>query len=58
MTYETTQETARRWKVTEQWVRKLLKDKRLPGALRHGRAWMIPKDCQKPDRLHNASHNK
>lgn len=41
--YWTTTEAARDRKVCEQRIRCLLKQKRIPGAKRHGNVWMIPK---------------
>ena len=42
------QEVADKWDVTVRQVQKLCNDGKIPGAIRFGRAWAIPKDTQKP----------
>jgi len=48
MDYITVRQAVEKWGVSERWVHKLLEDGRIEGAVRFGRAWMIPKDAQKP----------
>lgn len=46
--YISVAEAARRWGVTPRQVQRLLAEKRIPGARRHGRAWLIPRTADKP----------
>jgi hypothetical protein len=57
MNYMTAQQAAEKWGVSLRWVQTYLKDKRIEGAIRFGRAWMIPQNTEKPidGRLKNAS---
>jgi len=48
MNYISVSQAAEKWGVSERWVQKLLEDGRIKGAARFGRAWMIPKDAEKP----------
>ena len=48
MEYITVQQAAEKWNVTERWVQALLKRGSIDGAARFGKAWMVPKDAQKP----------
>lgn len=47
--YISVAEAARRWGVTPRQVQRLLAEKRIPGARRHGRAWLIPRTADKPE---------
>jgi excisionase family DNA binding protein len=48
MDYMTAQQAAEKWGVSLRWVQTYLKNGRIDGAIRFGRAWMIPKDTEKP----------
>ena len=48
MDYISTQQAAERWGVSVRQVQIYLKNKRIEGAVRFGRDWMIPKDAEKP----------
>ena len=45
--YESAEEVARRWGVTARWVQALCRDRRIPGAQRLGRVWLIPRGAEK-----------
>ena len=47
--YETIKETATRWNLTVRRVQKMCSDGRIPGVVKFGRAWAIPRDTEKPD---------
>jgi len=42
-------DAARTWNVTERQLIKYLAHERIPGAVKIGNTWMIPKDAQKPE---------
>lgn len=44
----TTKEVAEKWGVTPRQVQLLCAKGRVPGAVRFGNAWVIPKNAQKP----------
>ena len=46
--YMTAREAAEKWGVTPRQVQILCKEKRIPGASRMSRIWVIPKDAEKP----------
>ena len=48
MEYITVYETARKWGVTVRQVQRLLAANRIPGAKKHGQAYMIPLGAEKP----------
>lgn len=50
----TAKQTAQRWGVTERYVQMSCKNGTVAGAVRWGRAWMIPDDAPRPER--NTSH--
>lgn len=43
MDYESAEEAARRWGVSTRWVQALCRGRRIPGAQRLGRVWLIPR---------------
>jgi hypothetical protein len=47
--YETIKETAERWNLTVRRVQKLCSEGRIPGVIRFGKVWAIPRDVSKPD---------
>lgn len=49
MDYITVQQAAENWGVSLRRVQRYLKDGRIDGAARFGRAWMIPASAQKPE---------
>jgi excisionase family DNA binding protein len=48
MEYISTKEAAKRWNASIRQVQRLLADNRIPDIKKHGRAWMIPKNAEKP----------
>lgn len=48
MNYITARQAAEKWGVSLRRVQALLKAERIPGVLRPGREWLIPKDADKP----------
>ena len=51
----TIQEAASWWQITTTQVTRYCRQKRIPGAIKQGRIWMIPKDSVKPVDLRRAS---
>ena len=45
---ESAEEAARRWGISARWVQALCHGRRIPGAQRLGRVWLIPRGAQKP----------
>ena len=48
MDYITAQQAADKWGVSLRWVQAYLTQGSIEGAVRFGRAWMIPKAAEKP----------
>ena len=48
MNYCSIKETAGRWDVSEQLVRRYCRQGRIAGLIRQDGAWLIPVDCEKP----------
>lgn len=48
MEYESAEEAARRWGISARWVQALCRGRRIPGAQRLGRVWLIPRGAEKP----------
>ncbi len=46
--YITVSEAVEKWKISDRRIQDLCKLGLIPGAIRIGRSWMIPKDAQKP----------
>ena len=46
--YLTAKEVAEKWNLTTRRVQKMCEDGEIPGVVRFGRAWAIPKDAEKP----------
>jgi excisionase family DNA binding protein len=44
-----TQEAAEKWGITESFVRRMARQGRIPGALKRGRDWWIPKGAKRPE---------
>jgi len=57
--YKTVRETADAWGVTKRWVNMYLAYNRIPGAVKIGNMWLIPKDAVKPPdgRVNNRRRN-
>ena len=49
--YLTCAQFARRVRVSSARVRQWLADDRLPGATKHGRDWLIPSTCKRPEKI-------
>ncbi len=48
MDYMTAKEAAKKWEITPRRVQVLCAQGKIPGAVRFGVAWAIPKDAVKP----------
>lgn len=48
MNYCSVKETAERWEVSGQLVRRLCKEGRIPGAIQRDTGWVIPEDTERP----------
>ena len=48
MEYESAEIAAKRWGISVRWVQALCRDRRIPGAKRMGRIWLLPRDAEKP----------
>ena len=48
MEYISCPEAAKKWGISERWVQKFCEDGRIPGVIKFGRMWLIPKDAKKP----------
>ena len=48
MEYESAEIAAKRWGISARWVQALCRDRRIPGAKRMGRIWLLPKGAEKP----------
>ena len=46
--YISAPEAAKKWGISERRVQKLCEEKRIDGAMKFSRIWVIPKDAQKP----------
>lgn len=46
--YVTIKEIAERWELSTRRVQKMCADGLIPGAMKFGRDWAIPKDAEKP----------
>lgn len=55
MKYYSAKETATRWGVSGQFVRRYCKEGRIPGAVLDENGWMIPEEAQKPGAMHTES---
>lgn len=48
MDYMSCAEAAGKWKISERRVQKLCEGNRIPGVVKFGKVWLIPKDAEKP----------
>lgn len=46
--YQTAQETAQAWGASKRWVNMCIASGRVPGAVKAGRQWLVPKGAAKP----------
>ena len=49
--YLSVRETANKWGMSVRWVNQYVQNGRIPGCERFGRAWVIPENAMKPERL-------
>lgn len=56
MKYMSTKEASKKWNINDRRIRVLLNEKRIEGAIKVGRNWMIPIDAAKPiDKRHKVA---
>lgn len=48
MDYISVKDASEKWGISERRIQKLCEENRITGTLKFGRAWMIPKDIEKP----------
>lgn len=48
MDYISVKAASEKWGISERRIQKLCEENRIDGILKFGRAWMIPKDAEKP----------
>ena len=48
MEYISAKEASEKWGISERRIQKLCEENRIDGTEKFGRAWMIPKDAEKP----------
>ncbi len=48
MEYMTIKETSKKWGLSERRIQEICVLNKVPGAVKFGREWAIPKDAQKP----------
>lgn len=48
MDYISVKAASEKWGISERWIQKLCEENRIEGIEKFGRAWMIPKDTEKP----------
>ena len=48
MKFMTTKEAAEKWEISERWIRQLLEEGRIEGAIKNGNSWNIPDYAIKP----------
>lgn len=60
MDYITVAEAAEKWGISERRIQKLCEEKRIDGAMKFSRIWVIPKSAEKPidARFKNAKEHK
>ncbi len=46
--YLTIKEVSVKWELTERRIQKLCSEGKIPGAVKFGRDWAVPKDAEKP----------
>ena len=48
MDFMTIKETAAKWGLSERRIQEMCVQQRIPGAMRFGHGWAIPKDAERP----------
>jgi len=48
MDYISVKAASEKWGISERRIQKLCEENRIEGVLKFGRAWMIPKEAEKP----------
>lgn len=48
MDFMSVKEASEKWGISERRIQKLCEEGRIPGVIRFGRSWAIPKDANKP----------
>jgi len=48
MEYITVKEAAEKWKLTERRLQTMCNERLIPGVMKFGHAWAIPKEANKP----------
>lgn len=48
MDFMSVKEASEKWGISERHIQKLCEEGRIPGVIRFGRSWAIPKDANKP----------
>ena len=48
MDFITVAEAAKKWNISERRIQKLCEEKRIDGAIKFSRIWVIPQDAPKP----------
>jgi hypothetical protein len=57
--YKTAKEASQEWDITTRQVTTYIEEKRIPGAIKVGTLWLIPKEAAKPaDRRYTKNRNK
>ncbi len=55
MNYMTVKETANKWNISERYVQRYCTEGRIVGAVKHGNAWAIPENAEKPTDMRKVS---
>lgn len=58
MDYVSVKAASVKWGISERRIQKLCRESRIEGTLKFGRAWMIPKDAEKPADRRLKVHSK
>lgn len=59
MNYISVKTASEKWGISERRIQKLCEENRIEGTLKFGRAWMIPKDAEKPvDERYKKQHTQ
>lgn len=58
MDYMTVKQAAEKWERSVRWVQVLCQTDGVPGAVRPGRDWLIPKDADRPPDRRKREHRK
>ena len=58
MDFISVQEASSKWDISERRIQKLCEESRIPGVVRFGRMWLIPKDASKPEDARRKENKK